>query len=94
MSCFCSSVGDTDVTVINGVVTRVVRRSVGVSEPVRFCHWVDSSFAFVRRAIERQPERLTVMHGRALGHPREICRDTPENDGGGFIGASYVQMLR
>ena len=94
VSCFCGSVGFADVTVLNGAVTSVVRRSDGVSEPVRNRQSIDSLFAFVRREIDRQPERLRVSYDATLGFPSEIYWGTPENDGGGFIGSTEVQGLR
>jgi Family of unknown function (DUF6174) len=94
VSCFCGSVGFADVTVLNGAVTSVVRRSDGVSEPVRNRQSIDSLFAFVRREIDRQPERLRVSYDPTLGYPLEIYWGTPENDGGGFIGSTEVQGLR
>jgi Family of unknown function (DUF6174) len=94
VSCFCASIGDADVTVLNGAVISVVRRSDGVSEPTRYRQSIDSLFAFVRREIDRQPERLRVSYDATLGYPLAIYWGTPENDGGGFIGSSEVQGLR
>jgi Family of unknown function (DUF6174) len=94
VSCFCGSVGFADVTVLNGAVVSVVRRSDGVSEPVQNRQSIDSLFAFIRREIERQPERLRVRYDATLGYPVEISWGTPENDGGGFVGAREVQGLR
>ncbi len=94
VSCFCGSVGFADVTVLNGAVTSVVRRSDGVSEPVRNRQSIDSLFAFIRREIDRQPERLRVAYDPTLGYPLEIYWGTPENDGGGFVGSTEVQGLR
>ena len=94
VSCFCGSVGAADVTVINGVVTSVVRRSDGVTEAVPSRVPIDSLFAFIRQQLDQQPERLSVRYDPFLGYPRSINWGTPENDGGGFIGAEGVQALR
>ncbi len=94
VSCFCGSVGAADVTVINGVVTSVVRRSDGVTDVTPSRAPIDSLFSFIRQELERRPERLSVTYDRALGYPRSIQWGTPENDDGGFIGAERLEALR
>jgi hypothetical protein len=94
LSCYCASVGPADVTVINGVVTRVVRRSDGVTEASPTRAPIDSLFAFIRRELERAPELLLVTYDETLGYPRAIQWGTPANDFGGFIFADSVEALR
>jgi hypothetical protein len=94
VSCFCGSIGAADVTVINGVVTSVVRRSDGVTEVMPSRAPIDSLFTFIRQQLDERPERLSVTYDQILGYPRAIQWGTPENDGGGFIGAEGVQALR
>lgn len=92
--CFCGAVGDAEVTVLHGNVVSVVWLEDGSSLPTRTRQSVDSLFAFVRRELDRMPERLTVRYDPALGYPSRIDWGTPENDGGGSITARQVSGLR
>ncbi|MES3035216.1 MAG: DUF6174 domain-containing protein [Gemmatimonadota bacterium] len=92
--CFCGSVGEAEVTVLDGSVVSVVLLADGSSLPTRSRQSVDSLFAFVRRELDRLPERLTVRYDPMLGYPSRIDWGTPENDGGGSITARQVSGLR
>lgn len=92
--CFCGAVGDAEVTVLDGKVVSVVWLEDGSSLPTTSRQPVDSLFAFVRRELDRLPERLTARYDPTLGFPSRIDWGTPENDGGGSITAKQVAGLR